>query len=212
AGRIGADLGIVLAALDVDQAIVVGHSMGGAAALSLTTSGAPGADRVGDMVLVATLAGSKRPDRNLLLRVQLHGLFDRLKRDDHHAPAFTRGVFGSTPSRQLVDDLLDMTRRCPTQTATAAARGMLSYDIEAQLSSVDIPTTVVCGTRDVVTTHRENAAIAAAMPEATFRSVPGAGHMVIWEEPGTIADAIRGHLTEHRDRPSGVADPGIHAR
>ena len=204
-GRLGQDLGTVLRALDVRDAIVVGHSMGGAAALALAADRSPGVECVGSMVLVATLASSARPDRNALLRVQFHGLFDRLKREDHHAPALTRVVFGRTPARVLVDDLLDMTRRCPVETATGAARGMLTYDVRDRLASIDIPATVVCGTHDVVTSHRENLAIADAMPAATFRSVSGAGHMIIWEEPSAIVDAVRDRLPEQQDQS--VATP-----
>lgn len=206
-GRLGTDLGIVLQALDVRDAVVVGHSMGGAAALTLAAEGSAGADRVGSMVLVATLASSARPDRNALLRVQFHGVFDRLKRDDHHAPALTRVVFGRTPPRVLVDDLLEMTRRCPSETATEAARGMLTHDVRDQLASITIPTTVLCGTHDVVTSHRENRKIAKSMPSATFRSVPGTGHMVIWEDPAAIADAIRSHLPEHHENTVVAPDP-----
>lgn len=203
-GRLGADLGVVLQALDLRDAVVVGHSMGGVAALSLASDRAPGSDRMGAMVLVATLASSSRPDRNALLRLQFHGLFDRLKRDEGSAPFLTRLVFGRTPARVLVDDLLEMTRRCPTATATAAARGMLSYDVRDRLAAIETPTTVVCGTRDIVTTHRENIEIAEAMPVATFRSIPGAGHLVIWEDAAIIADTVLGHATERRD-PSMIA-------
>jgi pimeloyl-ACP methyl ester carboxylesterase len=196
--RLGRDLGLVLRALDLRDAIVVGHSLGGAAALTLASGPLAGADRIGGLVGVATLASSRRPDRNALLRLQFTGLFDRLKRDDHHAPALTRVVFGDTPPRVFVDDLLEMTRRCPTATATGAAKGMLSYDVRHALPSMTVGTTVVCGTRDLVTTHGENEAIAAAIPTADFVSVPGAGHMVIWEDPDAIVAAIvaQGSLIE----------------
>ena len=124
------------------------------------------------------------------MRLRLTPAFERMAKHETHAPAGARFVFGPLPARALVDDVLEMSRRCPPEAAAGAAEGMLHYDVRDRLPDVSVPTTVLCGTRDLVTTHRENRAIAAAIPGGRFVSAPGAGHMIIWEDPALIADEI----------------------
>jgi pimeloyl-ACP methyl ester carboxylesterase len=68
-----------------------------------------------------------------------------------------------------------------------ALQGM---DFRAGLGSLDLPTTVVVGTRDLLTPPRLGRGIAAAVPGARLVEVPGAGHMLPYEEPDLLADII----------------------
>jgi pimeloyl-ACP methyl ester carboxylesterase len=49
---------------------------------------------------------------------------------------------------------------------------------------------VVVGTRDLLTPPRLGRGIAAAVPGARLVEVPGAGHMLPYEEPDLLADII----------------------
>lgn len=191
AQRQGADLGQILTAIDVRDAVVVGHSMGGLAAMSLMTL-APdaGADRVSGLVLVATLAHAVAADRDVALQIGSTKWYRRLVENPTHVTALARAVFGPTPSRAMVDDAVAFGEACPDDTSIAAALGMRGYDIRDLLSGIEVPTTVICGTRDLLTRHSENRAIAEAIPGAEFISVPGAGHMIVWEEPDLLVEAI----------------------
>ncbi len=189
--RQGADLGRVLTALDLHDVTLVGHSMGGVAAMALLTlRPETGARRVSGLVLVATLADSSRPDRDTGLKFQGTSLYDRLRSNPRHSVALARWVFGPTPSRFELDAAIDVARRCPDETGAGAAAGMLDYDIRPLLGNITQPTIVICGTRDLLTRHSENEAIARAIPDAEFRSIDGCGHMVIWEDPDSIVDAV----------------------
>ncbi len=188
--RQGADVGQVLGALDLHDVTVVGHSMGGLAAMSLMTlSPESGAHRVHALTLVATLAEATNPSRDRSLRVGDSDVYRNLAEHPVHGPAMARWIFGGTPSREMLEDVMDTGMNCPRETSLGAAKGMLGYDIRDQLPSIGVPTTVICGTRDLLTRHSENEAIAAAIPGAEFISIQGAGHMVIWENPQVIADA-----------------------
>jgi len=189
--RQGTDVGQVLATLDLRDVTLVGHSMGGVAAMSLLTL-APdaGADRVGSLVLVATLADSMSADREASLKIEGTTFYRRLRRNPDVSAAIGRWIFGPTPSRAELAEALEVSGRCPEETAIGAALGLVDYDIRGLLADIDTPTIVVCGTRDIVTRHRENQAIADVIPGAQFRSVEGAGHMVVWENPNVIVEAI----------------------
>jgi pimeloyl-ACP methyl ester carboxylesterase len=63
-------------------------------------------------------------------------------------------------------------------------------DFRAGLASVAVPTTVVIGSRDVLTPPRLGRALAAAIPGARLVELPGAGHMLPYEEPDRLAEII----------------------
>jgi len=188
--RQGTDLGQVLDALDLRDVTLVGHSMGGIAALSLTIL-APesGAARVRSLVLVATLASTTGVDRRNGLKVA--GRDNRVITEHPiHGRFFARAVFGSSPCAAMVDDALASAARCPDPARIGASNGLVGYDVRSRLDTLAVPTTVVCGTRDRLTPLSENRRIAASIPGAELVVVPGAGHLVIWEEPEIVASAI----------------------
>lgn len=188
--RQGTDLGQVLDALDLRDITLVGHSMGGIAALSLMIL-APdsGTSRVRSLVLVATLASTTGIDRRNGLKVA--GRDNRVITDHPiHGRVFARALFGASPSAAMVDDALASAARCPDAARIGASTGLIGYDVRDGLRAISTPTTVVCGTRDLLTPLSENRRIAAAIPGAELVVVPGAGHLLIWEEPEIVASAI----------------------
>ncbi len=189
AARQGADIGQVLRALDLHDAVVCGHSMGGVAAMSLMVLRPDsGADRVGSLVLVATLAYGGSPERRATLKFGNTKLYERLGANPDHGAAVARFIFGRTPSREMVDAALASNARCPRETREGAALGLLEYDIRDQLGSIGVPAVCVCGDADRLTPLTENRAIADAI-RCDLVVVEGAGHMIIWENPEVIADA-----------------------
>jgi len=107
-------------------------------------------------------------------------------------------LFGKMPSRVMVEDALASNRACPLDTRRGAALGLLDYDIRDLLPQIATTTVVVCGNKDRVTSLKENRAIAKAIPGAQLIVVPNAGHMVIWEAPDILADAIAAITTSTR--------------
>ncbi len=190
AARLGADLGQVIRALDLRDVVLCGHSMGGVAAMSLLTlRPETGADRVGALVLVATLAHTGRPDRRATLRIGNTTPYERLAAHDLHSVALARFVFGKTPSREMVDAALASNKRCPRETREGAALGLLGYDIRPHLAQISVPAVVVVGDRDYLTPLSENRRIADGIG-CDLVVVEGAGHLLIWEHPEVVADAV----------------------
>lgn len=83
----------------------------------------------------------------------------------------------------------------------------------------DVRTTVLCGDRDLLTPLDRSVDIVEELPDAEFVVVPGAGHMVMVEEPAhvsevlgdLIADAIvewRGHAETSSKRKRAPAEGG----
>ena len=190
--RQGLDLGEVLHTLNLQNVHLVGHSMGGIAAMSLLTMGPSSAGkRVTTLTLLSTLADTAGGIRELFLGLSDRSWYQNLIDHPVHGPALARiSLFGRTPSRQMVDDAIELGKRCPTPYRIDAALGLLGFDIRGLLPLIDCQTTVICGTEDLLTTYSENQRIAELIPSAEMVSISGAGHMFVWEEPDCIAHAI----------------------
>jgi pimeloyl-ACP methyl ester carboxylesterase len=78
----------------------------------------------------------------------------------------------------------------PTDVRRQFLIALQAMDFRPGLAHVAVPTTVVVGSRDLLTPPRLGRAIAAAIPGARLVEVPGAGHMLPFEEPDLLAELI----------------------
>ncbi len=191
APRLAADLATVFEQLEVTDAVLAGHSMGGIASMSFVLDRPDLANRrVTSLVLVATTARTSRSDQRAGIRLISKRNAERMSGDSSAVRLIARGLFGREPSGALIEAAIASGARCPETTRIGASLGLLDYDIRDRLGSIEIPTVVVCGTRDWVTPLYESKAIAAAIPGATLEVVPDAGHLVIWEADELVAELI----------------------
>jgi len=80
----------------------------------------------------------------------------------------------------------------------AALRGMAERpDMTEFLKQVCVPTLVVVGSEDRITTVEDMRGIAATIAEARFVEVPQAGHMAPLEQPDRVNAVIRNFLEDH---------------
>ncbi|MGH8981658.1 MAG: alpha/beta fold hydrolase, partial [Acidimicrobiales bacterium] len=68
---------------------------------------------------------------------------------------------------------------------------LLSFDVRERLGRVELPTTVIGGTRDVLTPPRTARAIENCIPGATLTLLEGCGHMVMLERVEELCEALR---------------------
>ncbi|HWK41841.1 MAG TPA: alpha/beta fold hydrolase [Croceibacterium sp.] len=73
---------------------------------------------------------------------------------------------------------------------------------ESLLARIDCPTLVVTGELDVWSPPAQHEGIAAAIADATFTTVEGAGHMLTCEAPDALNQAIAGWLSREVATPA----------
>lgn len=78
----------------------------------------------------------------------------------------------------------------PREGIAASLRGMaLRADSRSLLPRIAVPTLVVVGEHDAISSPTEMAGIARAIPHANFKQIPAAGHMTTHEAPTELARA-----------------------
>ncbi|TAK13609.1 MAG: alpha/beta hydrolase [Anaerolineae bacterium] len=65
-----------------------------------------------------------------------------------------------------------------------------AFDRTEALGGIAVPTLVLCGAEDRMTPPRLSEQLAEAIPGAALVKVPGAGHMVMQEQPTAVASAL----------------------
>jgi non-heme chloroperoxidase len=189
---LGDDLAAVLEAVDAHDAVLAGHSMGGMTLQALAV-GHPDvvATRVRALVLAGT-AGfgvAAGPLAGPVRFVSGYRGGDRLMAGPL-GPALSRGSVGRHPRQAHLVATRDAWLSLPPDVRRQFLIALQAMDFRAGLAAVTVPTTVVVGRRDLLTPPRLGRALAAAIPGARLVEVPGAGHMLPYEEPDLLARII----------------------
>jgi len=103
--------------------------------------------------------------------------------------------FTRSANPQLVKATEQVMLSAPRKGVAAALRGMAERpDVTGWLGEIDVPTLLVCGTEDKISTVDEMRGIASAIPGARFVEIAAAGHMAPLEQGAAVNEAIAGFV------------------
>jgi pimeloyl-ACP methyl ester carboxylesterase len=183
----------VLGALGVEQADVVGHSMGALAALEC-------AARHPERVRRLALLGPSAP-----MPVS-EDLLDAARRNDHVAYELINGwsfAAGSQlggnrqPGVWMLGNamrLMERTRPGVLHTDLVACNDYANGNAAA--ARVRCPTLVLIGARDIMAPPRNAQALIAALADVRTLTLPETGHSLMAERPDEVLDALREFLSK----------------
>lgn len=198
--RFGDDLAEILTGLDLRDAVVAGHSLGGMTTQAFAIRHPDvAAERVRALVLVATSAGGLAATplgRSSGALVRNVARLDRalLAPGGHLLVRNTLGR-GATPA--MVRATRDHFVGTPAATRGGIAEAMIAMDYREGGRAIAVPTTVVVGSRDTLTPVRHSKALAAAIPGARLEVLPGLGHMLPFEAPSRLVELIEAARHPH---------------
>jgi len=180
-------------ALGFDRFHVVGMSLGGMAAQRLALA-AP--ERVATLALVATSAGGPGctpPERAFLENVTARDADPTIWVRENVALGLSRGLPTARP--ELFDALAARAIATPSPPEAWVAQAMTfaTHDTTAELSSLSMPTLVVCGDEDRVMPPPNSEYLAARIPDCRLRVYRGVGHAVDVEASGRLIEDLAQH-------------------
>jgi len=170
-------------AVGIERAVIVGHSMGGAIALTMALDFP---ERVTGLVLVAT--GAR-------LRVA-PSILERISTDFEAAVDI---ITSYAWSQEAPSELVDLGRERFRDAGPDVLLGDLTacdrFDVMQRLGEIDVPTLVVAGSADRLTPVEYSHHLAEHISEAQIAIIEGAGHMVMLERPVEVAEGVQHFLT-----------------
>ncbi len=172
--------------------VLVGASMGGMLALHAALQEPA---RVRGIALLGSTARADTPEL-VALRRQACSLF-AAGRMDEVLRANVAFAFHPNSARDpgLVARYLAMVRRAGAEALIRQNEAVMARpDLRAQLPGVACPVLVMVGEADQLTPPEHAREIAAAVPGARLEVLPGAGHMLSWEQPGRVNAVLLGWL------------------
>jgi pimeloyl-ACP methyl ester carboxylesterase len=175
-----------LSAVELHQAVFVGHSMGSAIALSLALE-------TPEHVLGLGLLGAGA-------RLRVHpDILQNCASGTTYQTAIDLVVncsFGPQADPHLVQ--LAKIRMAETRASVLHGDFLAcdAFDLIDRVEEIQRPTLVICGEEDQLTPVRYAQFLANKIPEARLATVPAAGHMVMLEQPQAVAAALKSFLDE----------------
>jgi pimeloyl-ACP methyl ester carboxylesterase len=164
-------VGTVCAQLKVERAILIGHSMGALVALD---AAAAWPERVAGLILVN--GGVRLPVAPEVF-VKLTGDFTRFGK------WLARVVWSPATPRDVVERWGTVAFTADQEITLADFRSVERYDGAVTATRVRTPTLVLGGEDDLMTPPKLTRELAAAITGARAVVVPGAGHMIVQEQP-----------------------------
>lgn len=175
------------------RAVFIGHSLGGAIALTLAINHP---ERAAGLGLVSS--GARLPVPTAILENATSSSTFAFA-----AQSLAALMCGPQTSPRLAEQ---NARRLATLRHTLLHGDLLAcdrFDVTDRLDSIRTPVLVTCGTEDKLTPPRYSSALAASIPGAALQTVDGAGHLVMLEQPRRLAQLLSVFMTTIPFSPGG---------
>jgi pimeloyl-ACP methyl ester carboxylesterase len=192
------DIKLLLDALHIRQADIVGHSMGSIVAQTFAESWP---ERTQRLVLISSTAGPLASAAQTKPAMDFRTEIRKLKEPiDPDSPFMIAWWSSPTP----VDE--DFIRR---QRKDAAAipltvwlavldQGLAVGDLQSTLPRLKAPTLLIWGSQDPIFGEDDRRSLRQALPAASVKIFEGLGHNPMWEQPRAVADVVNAFLDHPR--------------
>jgi len=190
--QMASDYGAVLESYDVQGGVLVGHSMGGFLSIAFLLDD-PAKDRIGALVLMATFAGDvsrKSPQNRLQIPLIRSGILPRLVALGPIGQAFTKSLVGDGYEPEMGEAFTEAFGSADHSRLIPILKAMVDEDRYGRLGELDLPCTVIVGTKDKTTPPFHTADLHAGIAGSKLVSLPNMGHALNWEAPVEIANEI----------------------
>lgn len=194
------DVAALLDELDIDEATVVGSSLGGQVALELATAHAT---RVSSLVLLCSALRGVEPTAAVVAFGEEEDRLLEAGDVDGAVALNVRTWLGPEASDEARALVAEMQRHAfdVQLAAEAATPGPEPHSVDVVPSGITAPTVVVTGGRDLDHFQAVGRLLAEEIPSAELVHLAWAGHLPALERPEVVGDLLFGVLRELRMLP-----------
>jgi len=190
-----ADLAAVLRHFEVQDGVLVGHSMGGFVTIRALLDHADVASRLRGLVLFATWAGrilDGAPQNRLQIPLLEYGILQRLIRNPTVATLFGAAQCGARPSPAMISVFVDFLNQHLDEHGPLLpiVRAFSHEDRYPRLGEIAVPTAVMVGSADRTTPTSHSRRLAEGISGARLVTVPDAGHLLNWEASDELIKVV----------------------
>jgi len=192
-GDFAADLLRLLDHFGVNKAHLVGLSMGGRIAQDFY---ARHSDRVASLVLVATFTGFHKfseAERKKFIDLRKKPLIEGKEPKDI-APIVAKTLVGPNATSEQYQRLVASMAALHKESYIKTVEATTMYDRDADLDAIAVPTMLVFGEYDSLTTKELGEEMAGRIKGSEYVLVENAGHLVNLEQPDAFNEAVLGFL------------------
>ena len=191
-----ADIIKLLDHLNIEKAILAGHSMGGMIAQKFYFNQK---GRVAGLILVGTT--SKVVDNfSMKLNTSLAIFLMNLAYSTGLKIVLGRAFSNLTPKEEKEKLIGDAIRNVPKYVAVNSFKDFVkNFDTRAKLKEIKVPTLIIVGENDRMLPPRMSMFLRDNIEDSEFVVVPEAGHEVMLEVPDEVNKAIDSFLTKFRE-------------
>jgi pimeloyl-ACP methyl ester carboxylesterase len=179
------DIKLLLDALHIPKADIVGHSMGSIIAQTLAEFWP---EQVNHLVLISSTALPLQYDATWIRNLK--------KTPEADSPQMIAWFSSPTP---VNPDILRRQRRdaaaIPLQVwLEVLDQGLQNVELQSTLPRLKAPTLLIWGSEDFIMKAPDREALRAALPDARVKIFDGLGHNPFWEQPAAVGDVINQFL------------------
>jgi non-heme chloroperoxidase len=200
--QMASDYKAVLEYFNVEDGVLVGHSMGGFLSIVYALTYPEAAKKhLKGLILFGTMAGivaKDNPQNKVQIPLIKSGIIKSVLKSDTYGTMFGTTLMG-TPQPNVLKAMLPVMAAQNTSLLIPILEAMAQEDYYPRLSEIDIPTVVVCGTKDGTTPKWHSELLGSSIKGAQNIWVEGKGHLVNWEAPQELVNAVHS-LSEVRER------------
>ena len=164
----------------IRRPVLIGHSMGGAIALS---AGLTIPEALAGLVLVGT-------SDHLPVNPTLLGMLGRDETFTQAVDLIMKWSFSPSSAPRLLELCRKRMLQVPRLVLFSDYRACEQFDGKGRLGEIRLPTLVICGADDKMTPARAVRRLAQSIADSRLAIIEAAGHMVMLEQPPAVDEAV----------------------